>query len=64
MDPFNSKVVVITGGSRGIGYNVAKALVAKGCKVVIGDLLDAEGQAAVKEFNDKYCMRFYMYAKY
>ncbi|KAI8145481.1 hypothetical protein BJV82DRAFT_666729 [Fennellomyces sp. T-0311] len=51
-DPYSSKVAVITGGSKGIGYNVAKALVAKGAKVVIGDLLDKEGQAAVKEFNE------------
>ena len=52
-DAFDSKVAVLTGAARGIGYNVAKALVAKGSKVVIGDLLDTEGNAAVKEFNDK-----------
>ncbi|KAI9270548.1 hypothetical protein BDA99DRAFT_569875 [Phascolomyces articulosus] len=52
-NPYTSKVAVITGGSRGIGYNVAKALVARGSKVVLGDLLDKEGEAAAKEFNDK-----------
>ncbi|KAI9270592.1 hypothetical protein BDA99DRAFT_602872 [Phascolomyces articulosus] len=53
VDTYTSKVAVITGASRGIGYNVAKALVERGSKVVIGDLLDKEGEAAAKEFNDK-----------
>ncbi|KAI9275840.1 hypothetical protein BDA99DRAFT_532786 [Phascolomyces articulosus] len=52
-DPFTSKVAVITGGSRGIGFNTAKALVDRGVKVVIGDILDKEGNEAVKELNEK-----------
>ena len=54
MDAYSAKVAVITGASRGIGYNVAKALIARGSYVVIGDLLDKEGEDAVKEFNDMY----------
>ena len=53
MDPFVSKVAVITGGSRGIGYNVAKELVARGASVVIGDILDKQGEVAIKEFNER-----------
>ena len=34
----NGKVVVITGGGRGIGAATAKALVAKGARVAIGDV--------------------------
>jgi NAD(P)-dependent dehydrogenase (short-subunit alcohol dehydrogenase family) len=34
----NGKVVAITGAARGIGKATAKALVAKGCRVAIGDL--------------------------
>jgi NAD(P)-dependent dehydrogenase (short-subunit alcohol dehydrogenase family) len=34
----NGKVVAITGAARGIGRATAKALVAKGCRVAIGDL--------------------------
>jgi NAD(P)-dependent dehydrogenase (short-subunit alcohol dehydrogenase family) len=34
----NGKVVAITGGARGIGRATAAALVAKGCRVAIGDL--------------------------
>ncbi|KAI9275838.1 hypothetical protein BDA99DRAFT_496574 [Phascolomyces articulosus] len=51
---FNSKIAVITGGSRGIGFNIAKALVERGVKVVLGDILDKEGNAAAKELNDQY----------
>jgi NAD(P)-dependent dehydrogenase (short-subunit alcohol dehydrogenase family) len=34
----SGKVVAITGGARGIGKATAKALIAKGCRVAIGDL--------------------------
>lgn len=50
----NGKVAVITGGSRGIGKAVANALVANGAKVVIGDVLDKEGQVTVDFMNEKY----------
>jgi NAD(P)-dependent dehydrogenase (short-subunit alcohol dehydrogenase family) len=44
----NGRVVAITGAARGIGKATARALVAKGCRVAIGDLdLElAEGAAA------------------
>lgn len=34
----NGKVVAVTGGARGIGKAIATALIAKGCRVAIGDL--------------------------
>lgn len=34
----NGRVVAITGGARGIGKATARALVARGCRVAIGDL--------------------------
>ncbi|KAI8145476.1 hypothetical protein BJV82DRAFT_603807 [Fennellomyces sp. T-0311] len=46
------KVAVITGGSRNIGKAVAVALVNRGAKVVIGDILDADGAATIKELNE------------
>ncbi|KAG2219103.1 hypothetical protein INT45_005834, partial [Circinella minor] len=61
VDPYTSKVAVITGASRGIGYNVAKALVARGAYVVLGDLLDKEGEAAAQELNDKVGKQVAMY---
>lgn len=48
-----SQVAVITGGSRGIGLAIASALIKRNINVVIGDLLDEEGQAAVDAFNKR-----------
>ena len=39
------RVVVITGGGRGIGAATARAIVDEGGKVVIGDMLVTEGEA-------------------
>ncbi|KAI8144766.1 hypothetical protein BJV82DRAFT_606184 [Fennellomyces sp. T-0311] len=47
----DEKVAVITGGSRGIGKAVAAALIERGARVVIGDVLEVEGGATVQEFN-------------
>ena len=40
------KVAVITGAASGIGLASAERFVAEGAKIVIGDIADAEGQAA------------------
>ena len=45
---FLNKVVVITGGARGIGLGVAKAYAEKGAKVVIADV-DAKISAQIKD---------------
>lgn len=49
----DGKVAVITGGSRGIGKAVADELIANKVKVVIGDILEKEGEAVVKSYNEK-----------
>ena len=48
---FTGKVAVITGGSRGTGKSVAEALIQRGARVVIGDILENEGKTVVQEFN-------------
>jgi short-subunit dehydrogenase len=37
MDNITGRTITITGGARGIGYAIAKALLARGARVVIGD---------------------------
>jgi 3-oxoacyl-[acyl-carrier protein] reductase len=39
------RVVIITGGGRGIGAATARVIAAKGGTVVVGDMLEAEGEA-------------------
>lgn len=51
MTRLNGKVVLISGGARGMGATHARAMIAEGAKVVIGDLLDQEGQALAEELG-------------
>src|SRR5579885_2322113 len=48
-----NKVAVVTGGSRGIGFRIAEALVENGAKVVIGARKEADVRAAVEALNGK-----------
>ncbi|GAA3477175.1 glucose 1-dehydrogenase [Streptomyces yanii] len=47
----DGKVVVVTGGARGLGAAHARRLVAEGAKVVIGDVLVKEGEALAAELG-------------
>lgn len=46
------KVVLVTGGSQGIGLAISQHLAREGACVLIVDILDAEGKAAVKNIQD------------
>ncbi len=46
------KVALISGGARGMGESHARAMVAQGAHVVLGDLLDDEGHALAAELGD------------
>jgi len=48
----SGKVALISGGARGMGASHARLLVDEGAKVVIGDILDSEGEALAAELGD------------
>jgi 3alpha(or 20beta)-hydroxysteroid dehydrogenase len=52
MGRVDGKVTLISGGARGMGAADARALVAEGGKVVIGDILDDEGKALADELGE------------
>lgn len=51
MDNIRGKTIVVTGAARGIGYATAKALLARGARVVIGDRDVAVLEKAVTELG-------------
>src|SRR5258708_13784911 len=51
MASFDNKVVRVSGGARGQGAAEARLLVAQGAKVVIGDVVDNQGQSLAVELG-------------
>ena len=49
---FDGKVVLISGGASGIGAAAARAFVAEGAKVAIGDVQDDKGQDLARSLGD------------
>lgn len=52
MGKLDNAVAIVTGGARGMGASHVRTLVAEGARVVIGDVLDADGQALAAELGD------------
>jgi 3alpha(or 20beta)-hydroxysteroid dehydrogenase len=46
------KVALVSGGARGMGASHARALAAEGARVVLGDILDPEGELVAKGIGD------------
>lgn len=51
----DGKVVLISGGARGMGAAHAEALVSEGAQVVIGDILDDAGREVAEKLGDAGC---------
>lgn len=54
MTDLKDKVAVVTGGASGIGLATAKAFLAKGAKVVIGDYNEDSGKAVEQELKETF----------
>ena len=51
MDRLKGKIILISGGARGQGAAEARLFVAEGARVVIGDVLEAEGHQLASELG-------------
>ncbi|QEV22346.1 glucose 1-dehydrogenase [Streptomyces alboniger] len=49
----NGRVVIVTGAARGQGEQEARLFAAEGAKVVVADVLDAQGEALAKEIREE-----------
>ncbi|MFE9647242.1 SDR family NAD(P)-dependent oxidoreductase [Streptomyces sp. NPDC006365] len=54
MGKLDGRVVLITGAARGQGEQEARLFAAEGAEVVIGDVLDDQGEALAKELGARY----------
>ena len=53
MTRFDNTVALVTGAARGIGLSHAKALVAEGAHIVMGDVLEEEGKSAADALGER-----------
>ncbi len=53
MNTLKNKVALITGGTKGIGYGIAEALLNQGLKVVITSRTEASSNKVAKELGEK-----------
>jgi len=51
MGKLDEAVIVVSGGSRGIGAQISRTLASEGARVVIGDVLDTDGGALAEQIG-------------
>jgi 3alpha(or 20beta)-hydroxysteroid dehydrogenase len=51
MGKLDEAVIVVSGGSRGIGAQISRTLASEGARVVIGDVLDTDGSALAEQIG-------------
>ncbi|TPG72447.1 SDR family oxidoreductase [Hymenobacter nivis] len=54
----NQKIALVTGGNKGIGFEIVRGLLQAGCRVYLGAREAAKGQQAVAELADAGDVRF------
>ena len=54
MGKLDDDVIIVSGGSRGIGAQICRTLASEGAKVVVGDVLDDDGQSVAQEIGGTY----------
>lgn len=58
MGMLDGRTAVVTGAARGIGFEIARTFLAEGARVVIGDVDDDAGAAAVERLGGEDSVRF------
>lgn len=51
MSRLQNKIAIVTGGARGMGAATSRLFAAEGARVIIADVLDAEGEALARELG-------------
>src|SRR5262245_48138805 len=55
MSELEGKVAIVTGAARGTGAAIARRLVERGARVVLGDVLDEAGEAVARSLGAAAC---------
>jgi len=54
MGKLDDSVIIVSGGSRGIGAQICRTLASEGATVVVGDVLDDDGRSVAQEIGGTY----------